>query len=553
MGQTLPTMDNLAAGDGELFVQELRVLGDQGAGAGDLLFGGQGDDNAAAGELLLVQGQGDENAAADNRLLDGQGDAPPATEVTHVPLFEHRSFADNYVVASCILSHLADVEVRGLRSVCKTWAAAGGVILSRRNGGNKRAYLTFERERDAKRKIGRLNKLLARTTTPRYLLPANYAAMGISTTCMRSKTDVRATPTFQLFLERYGKYVKSVEFHRTSARPDDNLMFDDLKTILQTCENLTDFAFLPYKATFTFVNRGPHHQQQQLREQMVTTFRQNLVWTPIRAAISLSVAMGPLKITTLILHICHPRHLAVLITLCPNLKDLAFLAPNVETRTSAQVLADWEGFQDAVNEIGGINTIESLTLQEWDLVPNVEMKNLQTIKLSMRRGISTLPVSQKISYLTIYPQVRNVDLYLYQPRPSLAENGAIHRFINRFPGMTTLLVDIKPSPGVVADWTPFQQQEHLHAIANGHLFNPVECAINYNVKNLFILNLQLFEFHVHPPSSQSGNLSLTLPKCARTWKISQFLSKAHPDILQDRSPCRTNWTRSSKLLKNGGN
>lgn len=142
--------------------------------------------------------------------------------------------------------------------------------------------------------------------------------------------------------------------------------------------------------------------------------------------------MGPLKITTLILHICHPRHLAVLITLCPNLKDLAFLAPNVETRTSAQVLADWEGFQDAVNEIGGINTIESLTLQEWDLVPNVEMKkyanieyvnvlfarkcckfnlkifnffSLQTIKLSMRRGISTLPVSQKISYLTIYPQV----------------------------------------------------------------------------------------------------------------------------------------------------
>lgn len=84
--------------------------------------------------------------------------------------------------------------------------------------------------------------------------------------------------------------------------------------------------------------------------------------------------MPPITLTTLVVNMTQPRHLAVLITMCGNLRDLLFFAPNAETRTPAVLLADWEGFQDAVNEAGGMNQIECLALQDWDYVPNVEMK-----------------------------------------------------------------------------------------------------------------------------------------------------------------------------------
>ncbi|OXA46829.1 hypothetical protein Fcan01_18410, partial [Folsomia candida] len=37
-----------------------------------------------------------------------------------------------------------------------------------------------------------------------------------------------------------------------------------------------------------------------------------------------------------------------------------------------------------------------------------------------------------------------------------------------------------------------------HGLTNSHLFNPVDCAVNLNVKNLFINNLQIFEFNPQP-------------------------------------------------------
>lgn len=84
--------------------------------------------------------------------------------------------------------------------------------------------------------------------------------------------------------------------------------------------------------------------------------------------------MTPIKLTTLVVQMSQPRHLAVLIRMCGNLRDLIFLAPKADTRTAADLLEDWEHFQDALNEAGGMNQIQSLSLQDWDHVPNVEMK-----------------------------------------------------------------------------------------------------------------------------------------------------------------------------------
>lgn len=98
-------------------------------------------------------------------------------------------------------------------------------------------------------------------------------------------------------------------------------------------------------------------------------------WTPIRPAAALAVNLRPLKLTTLVVQMCHPRHLAAVIVSSPNLRELSFLAPHEDTRTPAELLEDWEGFQEAVNEFGGgVNQIKSLSLEDWDLVPNVEMK-----------------------------------------------------------------------------------------------------------------------------------------------------------------------------------
>lgn len=159
---------------------------------------------------------------------------------------EANPLATNYLVATCLLSHFGNPEVMTFRLVCSTWASAGGVILSRRDGGNARAYLRLEEEGDALRRIDRLDALLARTSSPRYLLPS---AIAVSTSCIRSKSaDPGATPRVQAFLKQNGEYVKGVEFFRSERRENDAEMFDEVKMILETCQNLTDLAFLPYKA-----------------------------------------------------------------------------------------------------------------------------------------------------------------------------------------------------------------------------------------------------------------------------------------------------------------
>lgn len=289
-----------------------------------------------------------------------------------------------YPVAFCILSHLSDLEVRAFRQVCHTWAAAGGIILSRRNGANKRAYITFENEEDVNNKLDPLDKLLSETASPRYLLP-NYGAMVISTTCMRTQIDIQTTPMFPVFLEKYGNHVKAVEFNRSLGKGDDSLMMNEVQTILQNCKNLLEFAFLPYKAK---IRDGGAEQEVRilLKDKLCmfsyhviffvkpSAFRETMRWTPILPANDFSVNLQPLKLTTLVMHMCHPRHLAVVIASSPSLQDLTFLAPNVETRTNEEVLLDWENFQDAMNELGGMNQVESFALQDWDLIPNVEMK-----------------------------------------------------------------------------------------------------------------------------------------------------------------------------------
>ncbi|XP_035709618.1 uncharacterized protein LOC118436199 [Folsomia candida] len=280
-----------------------------------------------------------------------------------------------FAVAYAIFAHLSDLEVRKFRLVSKTCAAAGGMILSRRNGANKQAYLKFENEQDAKSKIARLDKLLSGTASPRCLLP-NYGAMVITTSCMR--------------------YVHP------------------------------DVPSVSRKAIIG-AQQQPH------------TFLEAMRWTPTLHVNDFSANLQPLKVTTLVLQICHPRYLAVVIASSPSLRNLTFLAPNTGTRTDADVLADWENFQDVVNELGGMNQIESLALQDWDLIPNVGMENLRTVKLFVR-GMSNVPQSQRITYTPVYPQVTTVQIYLRLPRDNVRENVAIHRFMNRFPSTTTVLL-----------------------------------------------------------------------------------------------------------------
>lgn len=65
--------------------------------------------------------------------------------------------------------------------------------------------------------------------------------------------------------------MKGVEFCRTAGREDDTEMMDDVKTILQTCQNLTDFTFLPYKAT-TFepgIRPGQHQQEVGVNSDLI--------------------------------------------------------------------------------------------------------------------------------------------------------------------------------------------------------------------------------------------------------------------------------------------
>ncbi|OXA60394.1 hypothetical protein Fcan01_04036 [Folsomia candida] len=437
---------------------------------------------------LRPHGQRDSDApAADggaNEVMEVNDPTKVCTEdfeTFHV-MEEANPLATNYLVATCLLSHFGNPEVMTFRLVCSTWASAGGVILSRRDGGNARAYLRLEEEGDALRRIDRLDALLARTSSPRYLLPS---AIAVSTSCIRSKSaDPGATPRVQAFLKQNGEYVKGVEFFRSERRENDAEMFDEVKMILETCQNLTDLAFLPYKAKIG-------------QTQEVAAFSQSLQWTPIRPAAALAVNLRPLKLTTLVVQMCHPRHLAAVIVSSPNLRELSFLAPHEDTRTPAELLEDWEGFQEAVNEFGGgVNQIKSLSLEDWDLVPNVEMKNLKSVKLSMLQGVSTVPESQKISYSIIYPQVTSIHLYLCQERLTLLGNRPIHRFLNRFPDITTLLLEFRPDLRLHGGWD--EDEEFVRVLANRNLFNPVECAVNYNVTNLVVYNTKAFQLEEEP-------------------------------------------------------
>ncbi|OXA43519.1 uncharacterized protein LOC110858802 [Folsomia candida] len=240
-------------------------------------------------------------------------------------------------------------------------------------------------------------------------------------------------------------------------------------------------------------------------------------WTPNLPANDFSVNLQRLKLTTLMMHMCHPRHLAVVIASSPNLRDLTFLAPNVETRTNAEVLADWENFQDAINELGGMNQIESLALQDWDLIPNVEMKNLRTVKLFVR-GISNVPQSQKITYTTMFRQVTTVQVYLRLPLQTFGENAAIHRFMNRFPSTRTVLVHYHTADPILRDSIEEGLQDLSHHIdASDALFNPTDCLVNENVENLHIFNLRILEFEGDPLQ-------------APVWKPLPNFTKVYPNV-----------------------
>ncbi|XP_035716236.1 uncharacterized protein LOC118439224 [Folsomia candida] len=239
---------------------------------------------------------------------------------------------------------------------------------------------------------------------------------------MRAKTYLQATPRFPPFLEKYGNYLKAVELQRFLVRGDDSLMMNEVTTILQKCANLLEFAFLPYKATFwedQQVGIFPHPFSAS--DAVDADFTCERLLGEFATSQGHHVSVANLSSPT-----SRSGH-------CILAKSAKSDLPRPQSRN-----ADGCGSFGKLGRLprcgGGHESDYNLgsSLQDWDLIPNVEMENLRTVKLFVR-GISNVPTVSEDHLHHVYPQVTTGQIYLRLPRQNLRENVAINRFFNPRP------------------------------------------------------------------------------------------------------------------------